>query len=366
MQPLEHVALSTATATPSSSLRGQHRQAQARIRGSALPITRPSPARSSISRSFQLSPMASVSAARDVPALLQEGERLRLARPAARSTSRMPTPWRGIDRALDPHRAAQPCHAGARSSASIASRRPAEHHLQRVVGERLARGRAPRPRRGATGRGSRRAACSRAHALDEQAALAALARSAPRDRRRRARPSAMARAARSARGSGPAAQHLAVLHDEGAVVQHEGDVAAELLRDAARGGIAAPGDQHAARTPARRAPRRPRASVRGEMRLVGARAACRRCRGRAAGSGPRRPHRPRPDLDALDHVAGPDACPPRPCPRPPSRTPCSRRRGAAAGDERDEELAAAGVLARERHAHGAAPVGPLADLARSV
>src|SRR6185503_2470576 len=88
------------------------------------------------------------------------------------------------------------------------------------------------------------------------------------------------------------------------------------------------------------------------------RAACRRCRGRAAGSAGSTAG---PGLDLLDHVAGPDLVNdlhPRSHPA---------EHGVAAvemgrGGEGDEELAAARVLAGEGHPHHAAAVGPLADL----
>jgi hypothetical protein len=84
--------------------------------------------------------------------------------------------------------------------------------------------------------------------------------------------------------------------------------------------------------------------------------AMRRIRG-----GPRRPT-PGPDLDPLDHVAGPDpvhGLHPRHHLAEEGEAPVEvRLRG-----ERDEELAAAGVLAGERHADRPPPVGAPRDLA---
>ena len=93
-----------ATATPSSSLEGSTGRPSLQQLGSAPPITKPRPACSSISRSFQLSPMARVSVAQQPVALLQEGHGLRLAHLGVQHVQDL-HPGARIDGSLDPRSA---------------------------------------------------------------------------------------------------------------------------------------------------------------------------------------------------------------------------------------------------------------------
>ena len=195
----------------------------------------------------------------------------------------------GIDRALDAAPRSPSSAAQTRQQRGPSAPSAAEHHLQRVLGRARPPGRTRARRPGATGRGSRPAACSKVHALaHQQAALAAQAAVQHGIAPCRA-PTAAASSA-SARGQRPAAQH-------GGRSPSTSTISAPLC--STRGtspprasatwraaGMAAAGDQHQVHAPRpRRVAAPPACAARASCPCA---AACRRCRARAAGSAPRR------------------------------------------------------------------------------
>ena len=137
---------------------------------------------------------------------------------------------------------------------------------------------------------------------------------------------------------------------------------AEVVGDAARRGVATPGHEHDAHAAARG-----RASIASRVRGESVRSLRSSVPSMSSATSrtPRRAraaHSPGPDRDPLDHVARPD-----PVDDVHAGHHLAEERVAPVEvrlrRERDEELAAAGVLARERHAHGAAAVGAARDLA---
>ena len=228
--------------------------------------------------------------------------------------------------------------------------RAAEHHLDRILAlERRRRVRHDPHARRARARGSTR------RGRPAGAAASTTRQPSPSwpqwttGSRPAARPRAM-RGARPRAASGRQRSTSPPLNHERPVVEHEGHVAPEVLGHAPGRRIAPAGREHETHAEGR-APRRSRPRA-GET-VFSLAAACRRCRGR--GDGPGAPGSlAGPDLDALDHVAGPD-----PVDDVHAGDDLAEDRVAAVelrlGRGGDEELAAAGVLAGERHAHGAAP-----------
>ena len=198
---------SIATATPSSSLVGSTgRPRRVHLRVGVAHHQAAGRRRSSISWSFQLSPMASVSSRAARPSARCRNASASALPTRGRSTSRMPTPVAGIDRALDARARAEAGQRARGSSAAIAAIGPAEHHLQRVLGQRRLEVVAPCTRRGATGRGSTTSSVFDGRdALDDQAALAAVA-AVHHGIGAAARGPGADRAQRQSRGQGQAAQ----------------------------------------------------------------------------------------------------------------------------------------------------------------
>ena len=311
---------SRASATPSSSLVGSTarpsamqlagRRCPSPGRGPRPPASR---GRSSCRRSPASPPRAMSQRA------LQERERLGLAdarvehveerdvvSPGTRCARAGPRPER-LGQAL-------------RRARAIAASGAAEHHLDvvlarerlvelvdehagvaaravEVVGEqRLRRGHAPRRAAGPRRRG----------------------RSGRRDRRPQARPDARPRGRATSRSRGRQRDDAPPFVDhERAVVEHEGERRGRAARRWPRGGIAAAGDQHHAHARAPRA-RATASSVRGEI-VLSLRSSV---PSMSSASEPARaavtarlPSRPPPARSR--RRAG--SCPPRPCPRPPSR-----------------------------------------------
>ena len=190
-----------------------------------------------------------------------------------------------------------------RSQAVRLPARAPEHHLDRVLARR-----APLPGRPRAARLRRRARGSSRRARSGGAAAATSSRPSPpapqcsTGSRPAARPIAIVRRATAA-ASGRQRSTRPCSTTSAPLCRTSGTSPPELLRDAPRRRVAPSRDEHQA-YPARARARRWRSAcaARPSCRCA---AACRRCRGRSAGrGGPPPASLARPDLDALDHVAG--------------------------------------------------------------